>query len=258
MDSDTMTKKRLPYALFSCLLQVLHAFRELQLPLTAESLRSLNMAKWHIFPTKRSLDDMGWFKDGHPTPIFEQLARTYQSDHAAYLTTLQTFLQQDLYSEIFTGIAHAHIDLAKASATQIEEVFSDYEPHGAVKDMAYLFLSLCREAQLIPALENRPFQSNGKFASKGRQSAQRETLSKQEEESPMNGIPHVNTDGRAGLSRNQEFSLIKAQSDHLQLLLQQLSLDAEQLKQKPAKWVETLRGNFNVLLQLLEEKEPEK
>ncbi|HEY6541852.1 MAG TPA: hypothetical protein VIZ18_12980, partial [Ktedonobacteraceae bacterium] len=200
MDSDIMTKKRLPYALFSCILQVLKAFiaGELQLPLTAENLRKLNMPKWHIFPTKRTLEDMGWFKDGLPTPLFEELARTYQSDHTAYLATLKAFLQEGMYSEIFARIARAHIDLAKASATQVEEVFSDYEPHGSVKDMAYLFLSLCREAQLIPALENRPFQSNGKFASKDRQSTQREVLSTQEEERPMNGIPHINTDGRAG------------------------------------------------------------
>jgi hypothetical protein len=259
MEPDTMTQ-RMPYTLFSCIMQVRDAYIavKLQLPLSAESLRKLNMPKWHIFPTKRSLEDLKWFHGGLPTPLFERLAWAYQTDRAEYQSILQTFLQEDLYATPFARIADAQIDLAKASATQIEEIFLDYEPQKQAKDMAYLFLSLCREAGLIPNLENRPHLSNGRFAAKDQQTMRIETLSELQEGKPMDRVPHVNTNGSAGLPQNQEFSLIKAQSDHLQLLLQQLSLDAEQLKQKPAKWVDTLKGNFNVLLQLLEEKEPEK
>jgi hypothetical protein len=255
-----MITKRMPNTMFSCITQVRDALQsgKLQLPLTAESLRGIGMKSWNIHPTKRSLADLQWFHDGYPTPWFERFAQSHETDHQAYVSMLKTFLREGFYAEIFTRITEAHIDLYTASATQLERFFKGYDPQSEALNMAYLFLAFCREAGLAKPLDNRSHLSNGKTASKDQQTVKVDTASEAQEGTSMNGVPHDTKKESAGLPSDQEFSLIKAQSDHLQLLLQQLSRDAEQLKQKPAKWVESLKGNFNVLMQLLEEREEEK
>src|SRR2546429_7870407 len=159
METETITK-HMPITLFSNIALVRDAYLggNLDLPLTPASLRQLGMKEWHIHPTKRSLADLQWFSDGYPTDVFIRMAEAFRTNHDEYQSILKTLLQEGIYAEPTARIADAHIDLSKSSisASQIEGFFKGYDPPNGYKDMAYLYLSFCREAGVTPQLENRP------------------------------------------------------------------------------------------------------
>jgi hypothetical protein len=253
------TMKHIAYGQFSNIMQVRDAYivGNLKLPLEAASLRALAIPDSGIWSTKRSVEDLTWFSNGQPTDLFVRLVRAYQSNRSEYQDILKTLLN-NLYTEVFAYVSREQIDLAHAIASEIASAFSDYEPRNQTIRMAYLFLALAREANMIPDVKKIPHMANGKFAPKSGQVVGLKALSISEEVKTMPDVPQVSSNGSVSLPSDRELFFIKAQSDHLQRLLQQLPLDAEQLKQKRAVWVDILRGNFDVLLQLLEGKEPEK
>lgn len=246
MEHQTI-KQRMPNTLFSCLIQILDAYVAgiLQLPLSADGLRAIAMKKWHIFPTKRSLEDMKWFHNGEPTAWFESIAQAYQSGQDEYQSSLKVFIEE-FYHEIFLQITEAQIDLATASATQIEVFFEGYEPRSETKNMAYLFLSLCREAGLIPPLENRPRPSSGKFASQGQQTLELDTASETQEGKSMNGLPQGNAHEFTKGQQDAKASRIERQRRYVSELLEVLPEEGQDREW----WVDALRSNVELLIKL--------
>lgn len=237
---------RMPNTLYSCIEQVREAYLDgrLEIPLTASNLRDIGMKTWHVFPTKRSLEDMNWFHNGEPTPIFQDIAQAHQSDHSQYESLLTAYVE-DYYHEIFSKTAEAHIDLSSASATQIEKFFQDYEPKSEAKNMAYLFLTLCREAGLIPPLEKRSHASNGKYVSRGEQTVNIETPS-ESQEGPMNGTPRGNTPGLIRVQQEAKASRVERQRKYVLELLETLPKEGQDREW----WVDALRTNVELLIKL--------
>lgn len=257
MEFDTISK-RMPSTLFSCIALVRDAFLDssLELPLTAQSLRHLGMKEWHIHPTKRSLADLHWFSDGYPTNEFIQMAEAYRANHNEYQFIIETLLKEGFYAEPSAHIAQAHIDLTNATSTQIEEFFKGYDPPSEAKNMAYLYLSFCREAGLARPLENRPHLTNGKIVSKG-QPIKGEKYKELEEEKRLSEAYQSNSHGRSSLHPDLNISLIERQRDFVQQLLRDLPIGDVWTEEDRKLWVDSVRNNFDLLLKRFERKEKE-
>lgn len=240
---------RMPFAPFSSLNQVLSAYvsGELQLPLSADELRAISISKYNIFPTKRSLEDLKWFHNGEPTVVFKNIAQAYQTDHDKYRSALKAFVE-DFYLEIFSQTAEAHIDLATATATQIQDFFISYNPKSEVKNMAYLFLSFCRESGLIPPYENRFHPINGKGTERSQEINQLETQSEQEG-SRMNEVSPSNTHGDTSVQQGAK------RRERQRRNLMELLEDMPEEGQDPEWWIDALRSDVELLIKLFPRKD---
>jgi hypothetical protein len=254
MESETITK-HMPITLFSNIALVRDAYLDgnLELPLTPASLRHLGMKDWHVHPTKRSLADLLWFSDGYPTDAFTRMAEAFRTNHDEYQSILKTLLKEGIYAEPTARIADAHIDLTKpsVSASQIEGFFKGYNPPNGYKDMAYLYLSFCREAGLAPPLENRPRTTSGRITPKG------ETYRELGEEKRLAEAYQSNSHGRSNTHPDLNVPLIERQRDFVQQLLRDLPIEDVWTEEDRRLWMDSVRNNVDLLLKRFERKEKE-
>jgi hypothetical protein len=250
METKTITK-RMPITLFSCIALVRDAYLNdnLELPLTPASLRHLGMKEWHIHPTKRSLADLHWFSEGYPTEAFVRMAEAFRANHDEYQSILKTLLKEGIYAEPTARIVDAHIDLAKASASQIEGFFKGYDPPNGYKDMAYLYLSFCREAGLAPPLENRPHLTNETKVSN--QKINQLDMLNEQEGNRMNGVSHGNTHGFTDVQQTAKIPRIERQRRNVMELLE----DMPEEGQDPEWWIDALKSDVELLIKLFSRKD---
>lgn len=253
MEPNTVTK-HMAYGQFSNLARVRDAYiaGKLKLPLEADSLRNSAIPNSSIFPTKRSLEDLGWFDNGQPTELFLRLARAYQSNQAEYQDILKRLLNH-LYAEVFAYVAREQIDLAQTIASKIAGAFSDYEPRNQTLRMAYLFLALAREANLIPEGKNVPHLANGKFAPKSGQAIGGLTdISVSEEGTSGNDLPQDSMNGRTAMHQDAKTSRVERQRKYVLELLETLPDEEGHDREW---WVDALRSNVDLLIKLFTRKD---
>lgn len=257
MDSNSTTK-HMGYTPITSLLQILSLYRDgkIEPPFTTEKLRALKMPQWNLSSLLNTLQDFNLYKDGHPTELFIRLAQAYQTNPPEYQDILRTLLNH-VYAKVIANIANAQIDIATATASEIEKAFSDYEPENQRRRMAYLYLGLCREASLTSDVEKVPHRSNGKFAPKVKQTVTEANgvrkLREPVEVKPMEP-PQVKTSGV--MHTPPKFSVITKQVDALQCLLQ-MPTGTEWTEEQNEWWQENFRNNVQSLLRLVTEKRQE-
>lgn len=246
MEPNAITK-HIAYGQYSNLERVRDAFIDdkLKLPLDADSLRDLDIPDSSIFSTKRSLEDITWFTNGHPTDLFIRLAHAYQTSRSDYQGILKTLLH-DLYREVFGYIAHHQINLAYATAAQLEAAFSGYEPQNQHRRMAYLFLAFAREANIIPDVRKISHLANGKFAPKSGQ------VSVSKEGTSMDDLPQVRVNGRNAMHQDAKITRIERQRQYVKELLDALPDEEGQDREW---WVDALKSNVDLLIKLFVRKD---
>lgn len=100
--------------------------------------------------TLASLRMLGFIDDdNNVTPVMEGFKRGTDDEYRQYLADHI----KAVYAEVFEVIG----DPAQAAASDIEDAFRGFEPHGQRGRMVVLFLSLCQEAGLITeVVRDRP------------------------------------------------------------------------------------------------------
>jgi len=224
-----------PYAPVKNVLAIITRLRERGLPdqLGTQELTSIGIPAGNVPRTLAALRFLGLLdNEGQREPAFERLRRATSEEYPAVLAEIL----RSAYAPVFTIV-----DPAQDDEVAVQDAFRQYEPQAQRGRMVTLFLSLCREAGLLPqGMVERAIPRQREHAATRRRtisSAPRRsgppTPTQQEETSP------------AELS-GPDFRLVAA-------VMQQLPKDGKWTRARREKWIQAVTASVDLLVEITEE-----